>query len=522
MIESFSIQNFKAFGARQTIPLKKITLLFGANSAGKSSLLQSLLLLKQSILEAEDTQAALLPKGSLIDLGSVSEMSFRHGEDPISFGFSLTLPTARRGLVFGSPISGSFTFSQSDRRGLTVSKFTLDEDGEPVLQLSPVERRRVTSESVLERRAVRFRGELLNPQARIVSDAFNAYMARIQPLLHSRETSQQNWFRLRASRTMPLFASLLDDHWREQSFATPADMAAAIEKQIAARIERLRTYDRDEFTSDLAAALAKTDILGFGIRLRGPREDAPNNRGSNIATELDFTTAITQFTRTLSSEVGRIGYVGPYRATPERLYIFLGIDPRDVGRAGQNLPHLLYRRPDLVKKLNDWFSRMGVGYQLDIRKARSADIEGVFSLRMHDPTIKESVSWVDVGFGISQLLPILVQALIPESRLILVEQPELHLHPRLQAEFGSILAEATRLDGANRFLVETHSEHLILRLQRLIRRGEISADDVGVVHVRRSSEGSIAKVLRMDESGEFLDRWPEGFFEEDFVERFSD
>src|SRR5947209_7827470 len=99
MIESIWIENFKAFGDRQTIPLKKITLLFGANSAGKSSILQAFLLLKQAILEAEDAQGALLPKGTLIDLGSVGEMTFRHeGDRSISFGFSVTGPAARRGM----------------------------------------------------------------------------------------------------------------------------------------------------------------------------------------------------------------------------------------------------------------------------------------------------------------------------------------------------------------------------------------------------------------------------------------
>lgn len=525
MIESFWLENFKAFGERQTIPLKKITLLFGANSAGKSSILQALLLLKQSLSEADDAQEALLPKGSVVDLGSVSEMTYRHESDrSIRFGFTAATSSPRRERPLSQTMSGTFAFATEGRRGLTLSDFCVEEDRLPVLKFVPV-RRSGSGQSILERRATRVAGQLLEQSAQIVRSAYLAYTAKLEPLMEELAAAREGrnaraHAKFTSRHIMPLFSSLLDEH-AERELQSPEDVAHVIQKQIVARLEKLSSYDEPTFVDDLTKALTRTDLSWFGLRLRGPREEPVTSRRWSLAPETDIVTAVAGFTADVTRELLRIGYVGPYRATPERLYIFPGIDPRDVGRSGQNLPHLLYKHPGLVKKLNGWFERMEVGYQLDVKKSSAADIEGVFTLRMQDATIGESVSWADVGFGISQLLPILVQAVMPENRLILVEQPELHLHPRLQAEFGSLLAEAIRTEGANRFLIETHSEHLILRLQRLIRLGKLAAEDVGVVHVRRGPGGSIAKILRMDQSGQFIDRWPDGFFEEGFIERFS-
>lgn len=130
-----------------------------------------------------------------------------------------------------------------------------------------------------------------------------------------------------------------------------------------------------------------------------------------------------------------------------------------------------------------------------------------------------------MGFGISQVLPVIVQSMLSRDNTIAVEQPEIHLHPRLQAELGSLLAECIRKPYANRFIVETHSEHLILRLQRLVRNGELNAHDISVLYVSRGDkdigEGSMVSRLELDDDGSFIDNWPDGFFEEGFKEMFA-
>src|SRR5262249_16070077 len=124
------------------------------------------------------------------------------------------------------------------------------------------------------------------------------------------------------------------------------------------------------------------------------------------------------------------------------------------------------------------------------------------------------VALSDVGFGISQILPFLVQSLASNRQIISIEQPEVHIHPKLQADLGDLLAETIAEPYSHQFLIETHSEHLILRLQKLVRAGTLKPDDVSVIFVSRGAEGSRAHRLRLDEQGRLMDEWPGGFFAE--------
>jgi len=132
-----------------------------------------------------------------------------------------------------------------------------------------------------------------------------------------------------------------------------------------------------------------------------------------------------------------------------------------------------------------------------------------------------AVSPGDVGFGISQLLPIVVQTQIGRKNVICIEQPEIHVHPRLQSEIADLLVASTEGRHSNQLIVETHSEHIMLRVQRLIRSGAVARDRVAVLYVDTDDDGSASVVrLRLAEDGSFIDEWPQGFFEERFDEMF--
>ena len=135
----------------------------------------------------------------------------------------------------------------------------------------------------------------------------------------------------------------------------------------------------------------------------------------------------------------------------------------------------------------------------------------------------------DIGVGISQLLPVVVAALDPDRPgITAIEQPELHLHPAMQVELGDLFAQPV-VDGRV-FLLENHSEHLMLRLLRRIEEthsGELPAgkpalrpDQVSVVFIEQIDGEVRATPLRIDETGEFIDRWPHGFFRERAAELF--
>ncbi|MBK8578097.1 MAG: AAA family ATPase, partial [Candidatus Accumulibacter sp.] len=126
----------------------------------------------------------------------------------------------------------------------------------------------------------------------------------------------------------------------------------------------------------------------------------------------------------------------------------------------------------------------------------------------------------DVGVGISQVLPIVVGAVAPGGSVLAIEQPELHIHPAMQVALGDLFIEGATKRGMS-FLIETHSEHLILRLMRRIREGSISPTQIGVVFVEPVQGGRRFVELGIDEEGDFIDEWPGGFFEESFREKFS-
>jgi len=126
-----------------------------------------------------------------------------------------------------------------------------------------------------------------------------------------------------------------------------------------------------------------------------------------------------------------------------------------------------------------------------------------------------------VGYGVSQMLPIVVQSILSKNETIFIQQPELHVHPRLQAEFGDLFASTIHESCGNQFVVETHSEHLMLRIQRLIAGKQLHPDQVSVVYVDNCHDGSNAIVLRLDDDGQFIDPWPGGFFPERLHEMFG-
>lgn len=130
----------------------------------------------------------------------------------------------------------------------------------------------------------------------------------------------------------------------------------------------------------------------------------------------------------------------------------------------------------------------------------------------------------DVGIGVSQVLPVLVHAFADQKQIVIIEQPEIHLHPALQAELGDVFIESALGPGRNTFLLETHSEHVILRVLRRVRettegklpRGAtpVRPEDVSVVFVEPTAKGSRVRSLPVTPDGDFAVPWPGGFFAE--------
>jgi hypothetical protein len=238
--------------------------------------------------------------------------------------------------------------------------------------------------------------------------------------------------------------------------------------------------------------------------------------------------------REFYAELQSISYLGPLRSHPARHYIASGADRETVGNRGERTPQVLYRRrTDLLPRISDWFEELGIPYRLDIVKAGNAITGEIMSIVLEDRKgLRLSPS--DVGFGIGQLLPILVEGVVSTNKIICVEQPEIHLHPKLQAHVADFLIDTAisqpstpnrsgfvKEYGGNQWIVETHSEALMLRLMRRI-GSKIPPEFVSVLYVEPVAEGrSRVYQLRLDESGDFIDEWPDGFFEERYKEIFG-
>jgi hypothetical protein len=140
----------------------------------------------------------------------------------------------------------------------------------------------------------------------------------------------------------------------------------------------------------------------------------------------------------------------------------------------------------------------------------------------------------EVGVGVTQLLPVVVACMTRNDSFFMIQEPESHVHPRLQAKIGDLLIDSTAdhlgYGKPNQLMVESHSEHLIHRLKRRIRQTtkgdaprnlELRADRVAINYFNQTSGKTKVGRIRLDVNGEFVEPWPDDFFDIDFNERFS-
>ena len=187
------------------------------------------------------------------------------------------------------------------------------------------------------------------------------------------------------------------------------------------------------------------------------------------------------------------------------------------------------QQAELDKKEDEYNDRAGE----DLNEARTEELlrelgllesEVYPDLILIDQRTNTAVTHRDVGIGISQVLPVLVMAYGSQGKILAMEQPEIHLHPALQAELGDVFIESALGERKNTFILETHSEHLILRLLRRIRETSegqlptgmtpVRPQDIGVLYVLPGKDGSVISEIPVRTDGEFITDWPDGFFPE--------
>lgn len=216
----------------------------------------------------------------------------------------------------------------------------------------------------------------------------------------------------------------------------------------------------------------------------------------------------------VSDILGNLSYIGPVRNEPQRYYELTNEKYPIVGNRGENMPDVLKSQHTKIKKdLNDWIRRFGFGDELQFKEVSSS----LYSINFKTNKSDLYTNIANSGFGASQILPLLVQALVsPEGSLTIAEQPEIHLNPKLQCLLADLFCFMAKQN--QRVIIETHSEHLLLRMRSLIAEGAIKADDVALYFVEKIDGTSVIRQIEIGKDGHIAsNQWPKGFFDESLV-----
>jgi AAA15 family ATPase/GTPase len=506
MLETLSIKNFKAFSDWQDIKLAPITLIYGPNSSGKSSIIHSIMLLKQSITRP-NVQGGLVSNGEYVDLGDFSSMVHGHKrEDPIAFKFSY-LPTTKQsvsGLDFD-------VFGKSRKREYELTYRHMDGEKEHK-GFSYIDSMSV-SVSNADDNAVLFYTEINSALPRKVQE-LRSDLVKLEKSIESATDKEKNKLLLqlddfrKKAPAMKIAAAKTFSFSGRKAWSSASEYLKGRPRFNNKEIDIDKLLDYVTFRSDLNYA---TPSMATYEGKANPAKDAEG------VFYLNFTYG--SLARDLKDKFSSVTYLGPLRSHPSRIYAPKTDQNDSVGKQGENVARFIYERPEITEDINHWFSSFEVPYELSSAGIGN-DVSGpVICLQLKDKRTDVIVGPSDVGFGIGQMLPIIVEGLVRDDSVICVEQPEIHLHPRLQANLANFFVKTC---DSNQWIIETHSESLLLRLQAMIARKELSPKKVAIYYVEPTKTGGEIIPIRLDSDGDFIDAWPEGFFEERLKEKYRD
>jgi predicted ATP-dependent endonuclease of OLD family len=428
MLTKLRIRNFKCFEDTGEMDIRPLTLLVGPNSSGKSSIMQFLLALRQTV-ESPDIQVAFAPNDSWVRLGSYPDFIFRHRwqrELEAMLEFTEHLP---------APVRSS---RQPNKLRLKV-RWRYN--------------KKTTQIQLEESELVYNDGE------------FTQLVVR------------------KAREYEAILKSTLEDGKEERHEALP-----------------IHFYD-------------------FAVRIK------KGEKPSDFRQKVPRHPMVFVVGKIVASELRQLFYLGPLREFPQRSYVISGQAPSDVGVRGERSAEVLWfasrtkkQRQQMLENINRWVKEFGIAKEVRLQRLGKSN---QYQVLFVDAATNLPVNIADVGFGASQLLPIIVQgfyARFPHrGSVLLIEQPEIHLHPKAQATLGDLLMEVVKA-GDRQIIVETHSEHLLARIQRRIAEQKFSHEQVAIYYFEPTPDGTKIHRLELDEYGQLVEPIPEGFFEEGLEE----
>ncbi len=443
MLTELSITNFKAWRNTGKIRLAPITVFFGGNSAGKTSILQFLLMLRQTA-ESPDRHRVLHPgdRNTPVELGTFRDLVFEHDlTNEIEFSLAWNLP-----------------------KEMEVR--------------DPISYHSVT-------------GHTIHFSARIASDpkGTRQHVRRFQYLLKDTDTSVSVEMKPPDLGVTTKYDLSAENYNLVRNQGRPWKLPAPI-RFYAFPDEVGAYYQNAGFTSDLALELEK--------------------------------------------QLKRLQYLGPLRTYPARSYIWSGEVPEHVGWHGERAVEAMlaaasrnigpgykkWTQPFQVV-IARWLSELGLLQEFQVKQI--AEHRKEYEVLVRAGTSKELVNLPDVGFGVSQVLPVVVQCFYAQPHTtVILEQPEIHLHPKVQTTLADLFIEAvqSREGGEDRsiqLLIESHSEHFLRRLQTRVAEGAVKPEDVALYFCDIRDQAAVLNVLEVNILGG-IENWPTDFFGDEMGE----
>lgn len=511
MITEFQLENFKPFAVEQKAACAPITLIYGPNSGGKSSIIQALMLIRQSVQQSQASVLSLIPRGEYVDLGSFRSLLHRHD---LSRTLKLSIQFSS-----SSPMSRMYTPQIGPRIPPDLLRSIRLEF---VAATSPGTRRRDSSQ------LARFGYQLDGGDVLKVDFLRSREQRQPLPFMAFGDSTIYEWADEASVESYVRFILAMDQRSMQSRQSRPVltgESAAGVVGPSISESERLAMV-KQFLTMRIGGSGPIPWRLIPALRPSDGENDLPDRRFPRMR----IGSGLESFNREFTRLVEALQYLGPLRSYPARHYLISGGSKSSVGTRGEDTPHVIYRSPVAVTRdTNEWLKRFEIPYRLTIKPLGDEVTGEIVAMHLKDTRSKVELAPSDVGFGIGQLLPIVVQGLVSQGRILCVEQPEIHLHPRLQAHLADYFIATSVSEvqkkhlaarrAPNQWIIETHSEALLLRLQRRIREGRIPSEHVSVLYVRTLDDGASQIVrLRLDDAGQFIDTWPEGFFEEAYNE----
>jgi energy-coupling factor transporter ATP-binding protein EcfA2 len=519
-ITAITIENFKGIGRPIKIELNPITLLFGPNSAGKSTIVQALHYAREIFENRNVNPDRTVLGGESVDLGGFESLVYEHDLSlPITLRFDLDLTR--------EDLPNYFRF---DREA---------EDIHWVLSIIDSGWVKVTvkwNEFLKQPFLTEYEvgiGDL--PAARIAckddyKEVFLSHLNFDHPLLNDEEDDSPPEAR------MDLIEELFNDGLKYGG--------------------KIHIESNDVFIPLLSQnhVLPHWENPLFILEEQYTEYDLRGNRLFYHQNVNLLSSIIVGPGELVRDALRKLCYVGPLRKVPGRGHKPSTSPSESRWSDGLAAYDVLYHAEEtLIEKVNDWLTekdRLDSGYILQIkeyweletanpialaiRQGRILDEETDFNKILQDMTPKRrllirdearniELEPQDIGVGISQVLPVITAALHHKTGFVVIEQPELHIHPAFQVALGDIFIEQIEKHPDLTFILETHSEHLMLRFLRRIRETaeheappdrQLHPDDLSIYFIEQGEEGITCMPIRVDKEGDFIDQWPKGFFDE--------